>query len=723
MQHHTRSVILVLAVLAWTAGESLAGFIFFEGSLKNNTFSGRQAGDERLYEVRYVTALTSIKDRRVETSIRETIMAPRTEGMKVVGLFPLVPQVPAKDVEVLEGVTDLKHEPIGYKVLNAKEAEKLYQDIAKATGNADIVAYIGWPAVVLPEVTLDRKTELEVRFTQELSEHKGLMHWRCPMPSSEFSRKPVDRVILTANIENEEPLHSIFSTSHDIKVSRDGDRKAKAQLSVDGYAQKDAFQLLLAADRDPLGARLITHRAEGEEDGYFMLLAHPCGDALGKPIEKDVILALDVSGSMRGEKMEQARSAIEYCLDHLNPGDRFNVIAFGTAVQTFREGLIPNSEKNLHAARAWVDDLVAYGRTNIDGALRRGLAGSAEEGRLRIMLFLTDGTPTSGEMIPEKIIENLPEINASSANIYVVGVGHDVNAHLLDRIAEESDGQSEYIAPEEEIDEKVAALYNRLSHPVLSEVTVELGELNTHSVYPRKLLALFKGGDVMIMGRYRGGGKETVAFKGFLAGAQKRFAYDLEFAKDAEPEHDYVALLWASRKIGFLLQEIRLHGENEELTDEVIRLSKQYGIVTEYTEFIARTGGALDAVASREEAELRIRSAHAQKGGQWAVQQAENDQFLQQKTVSAAAANVYRDRRGKLKKADNIKQVGRRIFYMNARGQWAEANQDDAAPVREVKRFSEEYFELIRKDKDFARAQALGKEVNVKVGTESILVK
>src|SRR5262249_24386296 len=148
--------------------------------------------------------------------------------------------------------------------------------------------------------------------------------------------------------------------------------------------------------------------------------------------DKDVVFVLDTSGSMRGEKIEQARSAIDYCLEHLNTGDRFNVITFGTTVTSFRDELVPRTPGSVTAAREFVENVVANGRTNISGALEKALAGQAVAGRPRIMIFLTDGAPTAGELNPEKILEQVKKANTNGTKIFVMGVGNDVNAHLLD---------------------------------------------------------------------------------------------------------------------------------------------------------------------------------------------------------------------------------------------------------------------------------------------------
>ena len=479
---------------------------------------------------------------------------------------------------------------------------------------------------------------------------------------------------------------------------------------------------------------MLAFRNSAKEDGFFMLIGNPTGAAADKAVEKDVVLVLDTSGSMRGEKIEQARSALDYCLEHLNAGDRFNVITFGTAVRSFRDDLVPATPALQTAARTFVEETVANGQTNISGALEKALAGKSDPGRPRIMIFLTDGAPTVGERIPEKILDQVKKLNTAGTKIFVMGVGHDVNAHLLDRLAEVTDGSSEYVAPREELDAKVAALYDRLSHPVLSGVTVAFGEAGTASVLPPKLPVLFKGSDIMMVGRYKNGGKHTFTISGSLSGKPTEFTCVANLPEGpSEVANDFLPPLWAARQVGYLLQEIRLHGPNKELIEEVVRLSKQYGIVTEYTEFIASAQGARGAAgpgggfapaapaALHKEAEMRLNTARQEQAGKWAVNQAANDRALQG-TVAVGGANQYRDRRGNLVGAANVTQVGNRTFYLGDK-QWTDAEEAGTRKTRVVKLFSPEYFELLRTNATFARAQQLSWAVSMNIGDERIVVE
>jgi Ca-activated chloride channel family protein len=592
--------------------------------------------------------------------------------------------------------------------------------------------------VLIPEYELQGKRTFTVEFSQAVRDEQGVLSLQCPMPATQWTHAPVSRVTLTASVESAQPLRAMFSPTHSATIDRSGLAKATVRVKAADWAGDDDFRLCWVADKDDLGLRVLTYREEGEDDGYFMLLGNPTGGG-EKPIDKDVLFVLDTSGSMRGEKMEQARAAIDYCVTHLNAGDRFNIVTFGTQVESFREAPVAANKESLAAAQEYVEQLIARGRTNISGALEKALAAKATPGRPRIMIFLTDGTPTEGELATDKILERVKQANASGTRIFVMGVGHDVNAHLLDKLAELTDGSSEYVSPEEEIDAKVATLHDRLSHPVLTNVSLSLGKLQTHSVYPKKLPALFKGSEVMVFGRYQDGGRHTIKIAGQLHGKPVEYACTFDAPeKPSAQTTSFVAPLWASRNVGFLLQELRLHGPNDELIKEVVRLSKKFGIVTEYTVFLTSAsrgarGGAIAGLAAGApagaagelafaDAKGRLEQANLQQAGRWAVNQALNDKQLQNRVVATREGNSYRDRQGRQVTDDNVRQIGSRTYYLGD-GQWVDSQEAGKRQKRVVKLYSDEYYQLLRGNADFAKAQQLGWAVEMNLGNERIVVE
>ncbi len=698
-----------------------AGPIFVPGQLEGNKLTQAPGVPCHCYTIRFSTSTVTVEKDTARVEIEEVIDGPE-KTTPAVCLIPLPDGVNGASVRVSWGKIGSEPKVLGATFLDPARAQAMYETIARA-GLTKILAFTGRPAILVPTVNLGGKGKMSITFGMEVKNTQGVHMLTCPMPAASYAAAPVERVTVNVHLTNKHPLRSIFSPTHATTVTRKNPTEATATVKADRWTGLDDFRLYWAADTDALGLRVLAYRATDREDGYFMLLGNPAGAAAERAVLKDVLFVMDTSGSMRGEKIEQARAALDYCIQHLDRTDRFNIVTFGTDVKTFKHDLVDVTPENLKGARAFVEDVVAHGQTNIAGALQKALAGKATAGRERIMIFVTDGAPTVGERSPEKILEQVKKQNAGT-RIFVMGVGNDVNAHLLDQIAEVTDGSSEYFAPKEELDAKVAALYDRLSHPVLSGVKVSFGESSARQVLPSKMPVLFKGSEIMMVGRYKQGGKHTFTIAGTLAGQPVQYTCEANLPEGAgETSSEFLAPLWAARQIGYLLQEIRLRGANKELVEEVVRLSKQYGIVTEYTEFIAAAGpGGFRGGEIYAEAGKRLDMARREQAGQWAVNQAQNDRQLQNRVVAGGTANTYRDRRGKETTFDTINLIGKRAFYLQG-GQWVDAEDAGKRKTRVVKLLSPEYFELLKKDPTFAKAQQLGWALSINVGAERIVVE
>jgi Ca-activated chloride channel family protein len=690
-----------------------AGAIIIPGRVTKNGVEPSRAMTPGL-SVRYAKVMATVSNGKCVATITETIGC-GAQGVDAIAVIPLPKGTLATGHKA---VVDGRELDVRY--VDSKDVNSIYETIARYSGKSVVLSHADRPALLIGGLKLSKAVDLTLTIQLPVGINRAVTELTLPMPDPTFYDKPITGVSVQANLVTSEPVRGVFSPSHEVRIKRDTLRSVVVSGSYRNYVESGGLKLFFAQDADPLGMKLLTYHDDDEKDGYFMLFGNPTGsDREEKPTPKDVVFALDISGSMRGEKMEQARSAIAYCLKKLNTEDRFNVIAFGTEVTRFKSEPTMADDDRIEEALAFVDELISKGRTNIRGALEAALKGGHDKDRPSFVMFLTDGTPTVGERKPKKILEAVSELNVGKKKIFVIGVGHDVNAHLLDKLALEHDGASVYVAPEESIDEKVAILFERLKNPVLSDVKIDFGGLKVHGAFPRKVPTLFKGTDLILFGRYSGGGRTTVSVVGSVGSKEKRFEYPFEFPEKASSERDFVASLWATRKIGFLMQNLRLNGENSELIDEVVRLSRKYGIVTEYTSFVAMKNVSLEK--AKELAMKKMRSASTVSSGKWAVQQAKNDQEMQQRMVANDSVNAYVDRNGRRKTAA-IKRVAGRTFYQRD-GVWEESEEKGDRQVRKVKKFSKEYFELVKTNKAFADAQRLNGKMSINIDAERVVVE
>ncbi|MBI1917724.1 MAG: VWA domain-containing protein, partial [Planctomycetes bacterium] len=303
------------------------------------------------------------------------------------------------------------------------------------------------------------------------------------------------------------------------------------------------------------------------------------------------ILVLDTSGSMAGEKMEQARKALKSCLNNLAEKDRFGLINFATVVNKYKDGLTEAGKDQVAQAKKWVDELEATGGTAIYDALEAALEfRPKDESRTFTIVFFTDGLPTVGEgdkTSPEAILKNTIAKNTANTRIFTFGVGDDVNATLLDQLAYKTRARPTYVRPAEDIEIKVSGMYTKISHPVLTNLKLaNTGDVQIKEVYPPQLPDLFHGSQLVVLGRYTGKGPAAIKLTGTVGKEKKELVYELTFPEKTSDGKEFVEHLWARRKVGYLLDQIRATGENKELVSEVVALAKKYGITTPYTSYL-----------------------------------------------------------------------------------------------------------------------------------------
>jgi Ca-activated chloride channel family protein len=468
-------------------------------------------------------------------------------------------------------------------ILEADEARQIYEDIVRRRRDPALLEYVGRGAVqarVFP-IPAGGSRKIELEYSQVLPVENGMVRYVYPLNTEKFSARPLEEVSVRVEVRSKDEMHALYSPTHQDRlfIERDGDYRA-----IVGYEEYDVlpdqdFDLIYTVSHEDVGLNLLTYKESGE-DGFFLLMAAPTVE-VDRVIPRDVIMVLDVSGSMDGEKIEQAKDALAYVLKHLNDEDRFNVIAFSTGLRQYARKLRPVSEAR--EAIRWVDDLEAIGGTDINRALLEAL-DQVDEERPTVIIFLTDGLPTEGEVEIDQILANVEATAPDNVRLFPFGVGDDVNTILLDTLAEEQRGATGYVRPHERIDEEVSGFYSKISTPVLADIELDFDDVMVEDIYPYPLPDLFAGTQLILVGRYRDSGATRITLSGEVDGGTERFIYEGYFRSSGGDR--FIPRLWATRKIGYLLKQIRLHGEREEWVDAIIDLSVQYGIITPYTSFL-----------------------------------------------------------------------------------------------------------------------------------------
>lgn len=504
-------------------------------------------------------------------------------------LFPLPDEAAVSDLTLT-----IDGQVFKPQILSAEQARQIYDSIVRQRRDPALLQYVGRRAIEAKVFPIPPRAErtLTITYSHILKAENGLLEYSYPLKTDYVSSLPVRQIALSVSVESTVPLGSTYSPNPFVLVSRESDFRIRAGFEASGFRADEEFQLYYGLKGQDIDATLITYRESADQDGFFMLIVTPpLKVEANRAIAKDVIFVLDQSGSMAGDKWTQAQAAARYVLRNLNPQDRFNVVAFSTGYRIYANAMQPVAEAE--AAVRWIDSLEAVGGTNIDLALATALK-SADPSRKTVVLFLTDGLPTEGVITPSNILENVAALATKNTRIFSFGVGNDVDTNLLDTLSSTYGGVSVYVRPNENIEQDVSTLYSKITAPVLSAPTLTTANIILEDTYPTLPLPdLFAGSQMILTGRYRGTGTTNITLSGEVGGLKQEFTYnDLLFPANAGGQ-PFIARLWATRKIGYLLNQIRLRGENPELVQSVVTLSRRYGIITPYTSFLVQENPGL----------------------------------------------------------------------------------------------------------------------------------
>jgi Ca-activated chloride channel family protein len=592
------------------------------------------------------------------------------------------------------------------KILDKDKARQVYEDIVRQMKDPGLLEYVGRNMFKARVYPIPKRGEKRVQlvYKQTLKYDSGVYKYVYPLDTEKYSPKPLEEVTISAKIKSKAPIKSLYSPSHKL------DTKIEDYSASCGYEARNVkpdknFVLYYSVSEKDVGLNLLSYKKRGE-DGYFMLLLSP-GQLKGKTINKDIIFVLDTSGSMSGEKIKQAKEALRFCINKLDKRDRFNVIGFATDIDNYKDSLVPASRRNTKGALKFIDKLEARGGTNINDALLSSLKMFSDSRRPRMLVFLTDGEPTVGETDIKEIIENLDDANKAKARIFVFGVGSDVNSHLLDKMSEVHRGVSEYVEPHEDIEVNVSSFFRKISEPILSDINLNFGKIKTADLQPRIMPDIFRGTQLVLLGRYEGDGSTAITLTGYVNGKKKKFVYDAKFLK-SDTENDFIPRLWATRKIGYLMSEIRLSGEKKELIDEIIKLSKEHGIMTPYTSFLIlekesdyrRWGFSESAAPMMKAAGSKYKADMESLSGMGAVSRAKDIITLKQSEVAEEP------------EMESVKHVGDKTFYRQ-NGMWVDAEYEEGAKTQKIKYLSNKYFDLLKKRPKIGKYLSIAENVIV----------
>jgi Ca-activated chloride channel homolog len=676
--------------------------------------------------VNYHKVEVRITDQVAQTKVDEEFYNPNPQVLEGIYMFP-VPR--GASLDKFSMFIDGKETPA--ELLDAAKARTIYEDIVRKMKDPALLEYVErdlFKVRVYP-IPANGTKRVKLSYNEVLKTDAGLCRYVYPLNTEKFSSSPLRTVSFKLTLKSKFPIKNIYCPTQDVEISRKSDHEVVVGYEAGNVKPDRDVEILYSVDDQEVGVNLLTYKPAGE-DGFFMCLLSPRFEQeKGREIQKDVTFVLDTSGSMAdNNKLEQAKKALAFCLANLGSKDRFNIVRFSTEPEKLFSKLESAEPGTLNQAREFVAKIKPTGGTDINSALAEALKLKENGGRPYLIVFITDGLPTVGVVNINDILANVKSVNKAGTRVFCFGVGYDVNTHLLDQIADSTRSASQYVKPNEDIEVKVSGFFAKVKDPVLAQLSLKFGKIKVRDVYPHDLPDLFRGSQLMVVGRYEGSGKAPIRLDGMINEGKKSFTYEAVFG-DMAQTNDFIPRLWATQKVAFLLDEIRLHGENKELVTEATQLAKRYGIVTPYTSYLiledekqlshtmSGAGGPrpmlMPMVSERRLGVLKqnYNALQAAPSGKNAVLASERLAYMKMGKGTADSVNITVNGK-EMDLTTQVRQIENKTFFFNGK-QWIDtastARKDQKKVV--ITFMSEDYFKLLKQKPELGKFLALGENV------------
>jgi len=595
------------------------------------------------------------------------------------------------------------------ETLDADQAASIYHQIVATMRDPGLLEYVGdglIQAHIYPIPAMGNK-QIEMEYDWLIPMDSGLMRLDIPLKMDGYSIDRIGNLGVTIDIESPDELGTIYSPTHDVRVDRDGSYHATAGMEKQSYYPQGNFVLYVSRPEAAVGLNVLTHSTSSGE-GYFLAIVAPeYKESDSAVIAKDFVCVLDTSGSMSGEKIEQARDALDFIFRNLNPDDRFQLITFATDIYPYYDGWSDANLENISDVRDFISGINSGGSTNIYGVLETALDITPGRDRPMYIIFLTDGLPTVGTTTDTaQITQHTTQLNSEiGARIFCFGVGDDVDYQFIDLLARENGGYTANVAPGENLEQPLSDFYSKIKSPVLTALEIDITGPRIYDMLPDKLPDLFLGSQLILTGRYVGTGRANIVLTGTVGDSSRRFEYSTNISENRS--NDFIPRQWATRRVGYLLNSIRLYGENQETVDEIVDLAQRYGIITPYTSMLVTEDEmALDSFNVRGGPFSSSGLGGGGAGFNAATAPSVSSRQLSEHVSSLEEGSWDMDESLK----GSVTYAGDKTFYMDDEGYWIdseydEENMDD--PI-EIVYLSDEYFELLTDEPDIAEYLSVG---------------
>ena len=666
-------------------------------------------------------------DRVLRYEVTETFVNRGSRVGEADYIFPLPKGAAFQDLKL-----SINGELVAGETMSAAQARAIYEEIVRSQRDPALVEWMGYgmlrarifpiapgeekKVVVRFQMVAEREGDaLRVDYFQGKQSQQGWLAFA----GDRSDEKP--RASFTLTYPSSHLYGNPYSPTHSLSTSYRGGRR---EVRAEGNASEVTLLIPVRKSNEP--SISVLAYAPRNEDGFALITLSPPAVA-PRATPRDVTLVLDVSGSMSGVKIRQAREAGKQVLATLSPSDRFKLIDFSTEVRSFRDDFVRATRENVADGTRYLESLDASGSTNISGALDAALEGDVPSGRLGLVLFVTDGEPTIGERNPEAIAARVNR-RRGERRMFSFGVGADLNAALVERLAVEGRGTAQFVRPDESVERAVSIVASRLTSPVVTDIRIFADGVRLLKRHPSASADLFAGQDYVVLTRYDGSGAARLRFEGQTSNGPVTWTTRAVFPESSR-DNAYIARLWATQRVGYLAAEKRRGGGSREIDDEIRQLGEKYAIPTEFTSYLVLEPGMRRDMQSRTLSDAVATGAAAANAppppASVRLETVRQFEAAREAAKQRSATNLQAADEADLSRG-STRRVGTRVFAMRGE-RWTELRKTEPTTIVKVKAFSEAYFKIMEQIPELREVFALGdkvlvsgRDVSIEIGTSGL---
>lgn len=373
-------------------------------------------------------------------------------------------------------------------------------------------------------------------------------------------------------------IEALSSPTHVIDTSAPDPTRRRVTLHRSDTVPNKDFVLRYRLAGGTVKTAFLAHR--DQRGGFFTLMLQPPAELAAAPrAPVELVFVLDCSGSMSGEPLAIAKRAAAHALRRLGPDDTFQIVQFSSDASQLGPTPLPATPENLARGLRYLGALQSEGGTMMIEGIKAALDFPHDPTRLRVVSFMTDGFIGNDAEILGEV-----QRRVGDARIFSFGVGSSTNRYLLDRMALLGRGAVAYVGLDESSQRAVDQFYERVSHPALTDVTIDWGTLGVREVYPARVPDLFVGRPVVVTGRFTGHGPATVRVSGRAGGETRTISVPVDAV--AGGQRPALASIWARMKIADL-EDAATVADGEAIPPQITRVALAYGLMSAYTAFVA----------------------------------------------------------------------------------------------------------------------------------------